>query len=224
MPRIHRVVATIVGLVLLADAFVCGVFLVKAHNTDHRAPSIEEPVDALVVFYDRPVRFQRLDVAILGLQDGIAEHLILVGGCRPGKEHFGARDMARYAKAAGVAPERIHLGRGSFDTRTNLSEASEVADRNNWESIAFVSDPLHLRRIHALAAADTHLASISRGRSVVSPYGSGVLERVGRAQHEVVYWVLSAMLSEEAFNRLIKLQRTGGASDGPIRCDVGLTP
>jgi DUF218 domain len=224
LPRIHRVVATIVGLVLLADAFVCGVLLVKAHNTDHRAPSIEEPVDALVVFYDRPDRFQRLEVAILALQDGIAEHLILVGGCRPGKGRFGAGDMARYAKAAGVAPERIHVDRGSFDTRTNLSEALEVADRNNWESIAFVSDPLHLRRIHSLAAADAHLVSISRGRSVVSPYGGGVLERVRRAQHEVVYWVLSAMLSEEAFNRLIKVQRTGGPSDEPVRCDAGLTP
>lgn len=224
MPRIHRVVATIVGLVLLADAFVCGVFLVKAHNADQRGPSIEEPVDALVVFYDRPARFQRLDAAIVALRAGIGEHLILVGGCRPGEGRFGAGDMARYAEKAGVAPERIHLGRGSFDTRTNLSEALEVAYRNGWESIAFVSDPLHLHRIQALASEDAHLSSISRGRGLASPYGGGILELVARAQHEVVYWVLSAMLSEESLNRLIKAERTGTASDGPIRCEAGLTP
>lgn len=216
--------ATIFGLILLANAVVCSVVFVKAHNADHTEPSFEEPVDALVVFYDRPSRFQRLDAAIVALRARTAEHLILVGGCRPGQGRFGAGDMAQYAKTAGVAPERIHIGRGSFDTRTNLSEALEIVRRNGWDAIAFVSDPLHLSRIQALASEDQYLSSISRGRALATAYGGGILEIVGRAQHEAVYWGLAAALPEQSLNWLIKAARTGARGDGPIRCEEGARP
>lgn len=223
MSRIPRLVAAFLGLVLLADAVVCGVLVVKAETTTSSYYDWGEPVDALVVFYERPDSFRRVDAAIEALRGGRAQHLLMVGGCRPREGRFGALEMATYAIEAGIPPDIVHVDGGSFDTKSNLAEALKVAGDMNWNSIAFVSDPLHLLRIRKIASASLPLDSMSAGRSVASPYTGGALGAAWRAQHETLYMMLSAVVSESLLAQLIQSGRTGQSIDTQVDC-VGDLP
>ncbi|MDP3459703.1 MAG: YdcF family protein [Hyphomonas sp.] len=209
------------SLLLLFDAVVLVTMIVKAETATSRTPEWKEPVDALVVFFDRPGHFERVETAIEAIQTGHARNVLMVGGCRPQTGRVGARDMSEFALQAGISPGQVHTGAGSYHTRSNLDEALEIAKDHGWASIAFVSDPLHLVRIRDMAASDKALASLANGRAIASPYSGGSLTIVNRAHRELAYGAVSAVLPEPLLEGLVGGGRTGMNTESSINCSGG---
>ncbi len=221
MFRFPRHSAAMVGLIALSDALMCGALVVKAQLTAPQSVEWLDPVDALVVFYDQPGRFQRVETAVEALRAGHARHILMVGGCRPKAGWSGAREMADFAVRAGALPSQVHVGPGSYHTRSNLEETLTVARDKGWVSVAFVSDPLHLVRIMKSSGSDMALASLSDGRSLASAYSGGLLDIAARAHHEIVYMALSALLPEPKLERLIRVLRNQADEDDLTACVQG---
>lgn len=118
------------------------------------------PADAAIVFFgDWGEQTEaRVETAALLLKSGRAANLIVVGGCRPNERRNGGDLMIQLALEAGVDRERILADACSYDTRSNLKGAADVAARQKFNSFVFVSDAFHLQRIHRLANALPRLA------------------------------------------------------------------
>lgn len=94
---------------------------------------------------------RRLDHALGLLDRGLASSLIVSGGNRPGAPRAGARLMAGYLVARGVAAKSIQVDESSYDSLTNLSEIRDIARARGWTKILLVSSAEHLLRISLVA-------------------------------------------------------------------------
>ena len=108
-----------------------------------------------------PVFAARLDHAALLYREGRAEHILLTGGRSPEDRLSEAAAGARYLEARGVPGRALLLEEQSHTTRENLASAAQVLGGDAGLPVLIVSDPLHMRRAMAMAAAENLRAQAS---------------------------------------------------------------
>lgn len=189
--------------VLIVDVLAMTVKLRGAQQIKANfAQSSTKPVNIAFSFYggSGPATDARTDMAIAKFKAGRAEALGFVGGCRPAQGRYGSRDMAARAIAAGIPQDVIFIGKGSYDSHTNMERVRHIMDDQNIQSAAFISDPLHLPRLEALAAPKTV-------QLWPAPYGTGWLAPISRAQYEVIVDLLRAGLGPARYRAYVKNRR-----------------
>lgn len=98
-----------------------------------------------------PVFQARLDHAIKLYQRGYSSTLILTGGYSPGAAESDASIARHYAVAKGIPASAILIEEHSRITRQNIQFARALMDEHHLSSALMVSDPLHMRRLMAIA-------------------------------------------------------------------------
>lgn len=108
-----------------------------------------------------PVFAARLDHAARLYREGRAARVLVTGGRSPEDKLSEAAAGAAYLQALGVPAAAILLEDRSRTTRQNLANAAEVLGPDRAKPVLIVSDPLHMRRAMALAAAEGFAAQAS---------------------------------------------------------------
>ena len=150
--RALRIVVILVLLVLAYPAYLALQIWTQSHEDElHGA-------DAIVVLgaaqYDgepSPVFKARLDHAAYLYQEQFSHKVIVTGGKRPGDRFTEAEAGSRYLTELGIPSEDItgeDQGRTTFQS---LQEVSQIAEREDIDSVLLVSDPLHSERIKRMA-------------------------------------------------------------------------
>lgn len=96
----------------------------------------------------------RVDTAIEIYQSGQVAYLLFTGGFRdkdPARELSEAELARDYAMTHGIPTERIRIETISVDTRSNLTEAQKIIDREQFSPVLLVSDRWHLARATMMA-------------------------------------------------------------------------
>ncbi len=158
-----------VSILLLATLIDCSGAIAYWHHMNRNmdaSPSLSaaEPSVA-VVFYAGSLQtsMPRIEAAIELYHQNKVEHLLMLGGSRPSKAHLGSKEMVETAINRGIPPNDSSHDLNSFDTISNLKsicpllEASEL----QFEHAIFISDGLHLDRIHGHSAHVDCVASLS---------------------------------------------------------------
>lgn len=101
-----------------------------------------------------PVFAARLDHAAALYREGRVVGILVTGGRSPEDELSEAAAGAAYLQAQGVPAGAILIEDRSRTTRQNLANASSVLGLARTRPVLIVSDPLHLRRAMAMAAAE----------------------------------------------------------------------
>lgn len=101
-----------------------------------------------------PVFAARLDHAVTLYRTGRARRVLVTGGRSPEDGVSEAGAGAAYLAARGVPGAAILREDQSRTTRQNLTNAARVLGRDRAKPVLIVSDPLHLRRAMAMAAAE----------------------------------------------------------------------
>lgn len=101
-----------------------------------------------------PVFAARLDHAATLYQEGRAARILVTGGTSPEDAISEAAAGAAYLQARGVAARAILREAASRTTRQNLANARRVLGPRADAPVLIVSDPLHMRRAMAMAAAE----------------------------------------------------------------------
>lgn len=149
---IRRMVTAVTIAVLICATVAVGSVLYTAHRHD------EEHSDAIVVLgaaqyggRPTPLLANRLEHARVSLGDGLADHIITVGGKRPGDAMTEAHAGVRYLRARGVSAAQLVAVPTGSDTWTSLTAVGRVCATRRWQSITIVSDPAHVARAAAMA-------------------------------------------------------------------------
>ena len=119
----------------------------------------ERPADAIVVLgaaqYDgrpSPVFRARLDHAISLYRAGVAPHLVVTGGKRPGDRTTEAAVARRYAIDHGVPAEAIFGEDEARNTLDSLRAVRRAMHERGLRTAVFVSDPTHMLRVVRIAS------------------------------------------------------------------------
>jgi uncharacterized SAM-binding protein YcdF (DUF218 family) len=147
-----RLVAALVGLAVLLFA-VTGLRVWQVGRQDHRPHS-----DALLVlgaaqFDGRPGEYlaARLDHAYDLYREGIAPHIVTVGGKRVGDRFTEAASGKAYLENKGVPASAIFDVDSGSDTLLSLRAAKPVFAAHGWHSLILVTDPWHSLRSRTMA-------------------------------------------------------------------------
>jgi uncharacterized SAM-binding protein YcdF (DUF218 family) len=173
---------TVIGTIVVAGMVVGGTaFRVwqVAREDDRR------PVDMVVVLgaaqYDgspSPIFAARLRHARQLYDQGLAAHIVTVGGRRAGDGYTEAAAGRRYLLDQGVHPDAVvALGEGS-DTFGSLRAVATEAGQRGWRTALLVSDPWHSLRARTMARDDgieawtspTHSGPVVRSRETQVRY------------------------------------------------------
>ena len=113
------------------------------------------------VIGERPSRVfaARLDHAVTLYREGRAERILVTGGRSPEDDLSEAAAGAAYVQARGVPAAAVLTEDRSRTTRQNLANARAVLGEGAKRGVLIVSDPLHMRRAMAMAAAEGFTAS-----------------------------------------------------------------
>jgi uncharacterized SAM-binding protein YcdF (DUF218 family) len=101
-----------------------------------------------------PVFAARLDHAARLYREGRAGKVLVTGGRSPEDGVSEAAAGAAYLQTLGVPTKAILLEDRSSTTRQNLANATQVLGPRAGQPVLIVSDPLHMRRAMAMAAAE----------------------------------------------------------------------
>ena len=207
------------GFTLLAILLVdlCAFFYVyiKSEKFEISVPMKEKPYDAIIIFYGgKSDNKKRLEEGLNIKKKFKVKKIAFIGGCRPEREFFGSRNLANQAINLGVDEQDIVLGGGSHDTISNVESIAELAKDNNWSSLVFVSDKLHLARIKKLAVQRVLLSDIHID-FVASDY-KNLLHKLVRVQYEVLALALKGILGENVFRRFVALLRLRSVNNSSI--------
>jgi uncharacterized SAM-binding protein YcdF (DUF218 family) len=101
-----------------------------------------------------PVFAARLDHAAVLYREGRAGRVLVTGGRSPEDKLAEAEAGSAYLQARGVPARAILLESRSRTTLQNLGNARAVLGKDAGEPVLIVSDPLHMRRAMAMAAAE----------------------------------------------------------------------
>jgi len=121
---------------------------------------IDGGVDAIVVLgaaqYDgdpSPVFRARLDHAAQLYRDGVAGHIVTIGGGQPDDRTTEGQAGVDYLAAAGIDESALTAVGAGSDTLASLRAAEPVLADRGWTSVVVVTDPAHSAR-SALMARD----------------------------------------------------------------------
>lgn len=153
------------GTVLVGLLVIIGTWVRVGQIAAQDLPSgpdgtIAAGVDAIVVpgaaQYDgrpSPVFRARLDHAARLYRDGVAAHIVTVGGGQPEDRTTEGQAGLDYLAATGIDESALTaVGTGS-DTLASLRAAEPVLADHGWTSVVLVTDPAHTAR-SALMARD----------------------------------------------------------------------
>ena len=101
-----------------------------------------------------PVFAARLDHAARLYREGRTARVLVTGGRSPEDKLSEAAAGRAYLLARGVPVEAIIIEDRSRTTRQNLANARRVLGQSARQPVLIVSDPLHMRRAMAMAAAE----------------------------------------------------------------------
>lgn len=141
---------------------------------DDRTPS-----DAIVVLgasqyngVPSPVFEARLRQAQVLFLDGVAPHIVTVGGKQPDDAFTEAAAGRNWLIEVGVPADRVTAVEEGSDTLQSFQAMEGVFESNGWETAILVSDPWHSLRTKVMAADHGIEAGTSPARS-----GPAVIER-----------------------------------------------
>ncbi|MEX5707932.1 MULTISPECIES: YdcF family protein [Parafrankia] len=147
-----RIVAIIVGIVLLGSVMTFGQVWWVGRGDDRRAS------DALIVLgasqYDgRPsaILAARLDHALELYRSGVAPRVITVGGNQPGDRFTEAEAAGSYLRDHGVPSSAVLVVPQGVDTLSSLTAVAGLMDSRQWRSAVVVTDRWHSLRSRAIA-------------------------------------------------------------------------
>ncbi|MBO6158066.1 MAG: YdcF family protein [Firmicutes bacterium] len=159
--RKRRITSLVLGTVSFILLILLDLPIIRGAKTDVRPGT-----DYLIVFgaavygeTPSPSLRDRLDAALLYLNENPGTRVIVSGGMGPGERITEAEAMRVYLESGGIAPERIIMESKATDTSENLrysfsliekEKAGSLADFSQV-SIAVVSSEYHLYRIRYLA-------------------------------------------------------------------------
>jgi hypothetical protein len=140
---------------IIADLLLVLVYLLVATmarpaaiNTDGALAVLWGDHDSLGDESERRIRYA-LDL----WRSGSPSRLIFcIGGSRPAKTFSGSRRLCERLASGGVPFEALRLGAGSNDTVSNLSEITDMAERDRVQQVVAVVDPLQGFRVQMLLA------------------------------------------------------------------------
>jgi len=79
-------------------------------------------------------------------ESGLIKNIIFTGGKGEGQEFSESLVAMEYAMENGVPRENIMIEEISKITEENILYAMEIAEKENFENLIIVSDPLHMKR------------------------------------------------------------------------------
>lgn len=150
--RVRLCVITVIA-VFAADVLLTAVFYVYAKNQFIYNES--HSVDVCVVLNGGfggmhgldAETIRRLNYALNLFGSGRFKSFICAGGARHKKDLYGSESMKQYLIQKGIDKDLIEAETKSNDTFSNLLEAQNIIEKNNFKSALIVSSPLHFVRI-----------------------------------------------------------------------------
>lgn len=147
------------SIVLLVTAWLLWTFVSACAIARFATVSEEQPAEGIIVLgaaawgqRPSPVFRERINHAINLYHGGYAPLIIFTGG-RVIPEDLAESEVARrYAIAQGVPVDRILIETASRSTEQNLDYARQLAEARQLSRFILVSDPLHMKRVMAIAA------------------------------------------------------------------------
>lgn len=95
----------------------------------------------------------RLNHAKTLYDQGVAAHVVTVGGRKPSDRYTEAEAGDIYLSQNGVPADRITEVNTGNDTLTSLQAAAAVLKKHGWTTAVLVSDPWHMFRSKTMAIA-----------------------------------------------------------------------
>jgi uncharacterized SAM-binding protein YcdF (DUF218 family) len=146
------VLSVMLGVVVLGSAVVAINIAAVARSQDLTR------TDALVVlgaaqFNGRPspVLANRAEHALSLYRDGVAPHIITVGGNQPGDNYTEGGTAATWLQQQGVPKSDVFPLPYGHDTLSSLQAVAALAAHHHWTSITIVTDPAHAARSAQIA-------------------------------------------------------------------------
>lgn len=188
----RRVVYVVVGLIVFY-IFYTAVHIWLVAREDDRPHS-----DAIVVLgasqyngVPSPVFASRLDHALELFQDGIAPHIVTVGGKEPGDVYTEAGSGATYLESHGVPRQAIVADPTGRDTLESVRAVETTFKAEGWHSAVLVTDPWHCLRARTMARYVGIDAVTSPERNGPANAGKGVeLRYIARETEAYLYFQL----------------------------------
>ncbi|WP_243789407.1 YdcF family protein [Saccharopolyspora gloriosae] len=146
---------TVLGALLMVLLLLGGTgFRVwQVARTDDR-----RPVDMIVVLgaaqyhgKPTPVLRARLEQALELYEQGLAEHVVTVGGSQEGDEYTEAEAGKLWLGERGVEESKISAMQTGSDTLGSMQAVAKLAKERDWDSALIVSDPWHSLRARTMA-------------------------------------------------------------------------
>ncbi len=188
---LRRAISAVVLVVVVSIAATAGWVVVTGlrEDTTHS--------DAIVVLgaaqfdgHPSPVLRNRLNRAYALYRAGISDHIVTVGGSRPGDRFTEATSGRLYLQSKGVARSHIQAIRTGTDTYNSLAAVAAYARTRHWRTITIVTDRCHVARSDAMMSSlgfTVHSAppTSGPGSSITVPYV--VRETGGLLQFWLIY-------------------------------------
>lgn len=179
-------VAALLAAVLLPLAAVSQVVLTARQDDRTRTDAVV--VMGAAQFWGRPspVLEARLSHAVQLHRDGVAEHLVTVGGKQPGDITTEADAGAAWLAGRGVPRGDVTALPVGRDTLSSLDAVARLMAERGWTSATIVTDPAHEARSLAMARA---LGIDAHGSPTRAGAGSSLtLEYVARETGGLLYF------------------------------------
>lgn len=147
------------GVVLVGLLILAGTWVRVGQIGERDLPAAGDTTpDAIVVLgaaqYDgapSAVFRARLDHAAQLYRDGVASHLVTIGGGQPDDRTTEGQAGADYLVDAGIDPAALTPVGVGTDTLASLRAAAPVLAEHGWTSVVLVTDPAHTARSAMMA-------------------------------------------------------------------------
>jgi len=165
--------------------------------------------DAAIVFFAgldknynlNALQLSRINKAIQLYNSKIVNKIVCVGGNRPHNNIYGSRKSANYILSKGIPESDVFYDTLSFDTKTNLREADQIAKKYNMNKLVYVSDAIHLHRISLFSNHNAYcLKNID--------YQFSFFEVLRMTNQSFFSFILEKLLSEENYIKFIHSMRS----------------
>jgi vancomycin permeability regulator SanA len=136
-----------------------------------------------------PVFAARLDHALALYDDGVAAHIVTVGGKQPGDAYTEAESGAAYLHQHGVPKSALVAVQTGSDTLQSLRAVDSAFKARVWHTAVLVTDPWHCLRARTMASDLGIKAYTSPERTGPAVDGRGVEFRyIARETEAYIYY------------------------------------
>jgi uncharacterized SAM-binding protein YcdF (DUF218 family) len=136
-----------------------------------------------------PVFAARLDHALVLYNEGIATHIVTVGGKQPGDVYTEAEAGESYLHKRGVPTSALVALQTGTDTLRSLRAVKGAFAAHGWHTAVLVTDPWHCLRARTMARDLGIKANTSPERSGPANAGRGVeLRYIARETEAYIYY------------------------------------